>query len=71
MPCDSSRTQEKEEGLPFFIGKDSANEKPWTFCSLSPPNFCLPSIKCSPSLAMQGLAYGSLCLLTLNYVILC
>ena len=28
-PCYSHRPQQEEERLPFFPGKDSANEKPW------------------------------------------
>ena len=42
MPFDDSRTQEEEERLLFFPGKDSANEKPRTlFTTALPTSFSL------------------------------
>ena len=44
MLCDDSRAQKEDKRL-LFPGKGSANEKPWTLCSLYPPNFLFLSIK--------------------------
>ena len=49
----NSSTQQEEEKLLSFSGKDSANEKKWT---LFPPNFPSPLQKYSPFLALSGLA---------------
>ena len=36
MPYFDIRDQQEEERLIFFPGKDSSNEKAWTFCFLLP-----------------------------------
>ena len=38
MPWDNSRTQQEEERLLFFPGKDSANDKPSTLFTIAPAN---------------------------------
>ena len=45
MPCKDSRAQQEEERLLFFLGKDSANEKPWTLCLLQPSQLPFPLYK--------------------------
>ena len=43
--CDDSRTQQGEERLLFFPGKDSVNEKAWTLFYYGPLNFFFFSVK--------------------------
>ena len=45
LHLDNSIAQQEEERLLFFPGKDSANEKSWTFVYSSPPEFLFPPIK--------------------------
>ena len=43
--CDNNRAQQEEVRLLFFFDKDSANEKPWTLCSLQPSQLPFPRYK--------------------------
>ena len=58
MPCNDSRAQKEDERFLFFLGKDSANEKPWNLFTVALSTSFSPLRKCSPSLAMWGLAHG-------------
>ena len=59
IPCDESKTQQEEESLLFFPGKDSANEKPQTPFTLALSSFLSPFIKAFSFLDTWGLAPGS------------
>ena len=51
-PWEDSGAQQGEDRL-FFPGGDSASEKPWTLCWLSPPNFLFPFVKVAPFLRLS------------------
>ena len=59
-PTRTIQSERQKEKDILFLGKDSANEKPWVFADCGSLSFLFPSIKASPFLAGWALEQGSL-----------